>query len=267
MGINPYRSSKKDETARKYAADESLRQYIHLHYSSDSDSGMPAEARGYAGKCARLVTDAAQRLGAPTGRALDLGCGVGGTTFHLARTYSSVLGMDVSASFIDAALQIKEEEGRPYYTVEEGEIKMQRLARLPPDVDVSRVDFKQADAMCLAPDLGSFDAVLVANVVDRLPAPASLLARLGGPRGLVRPGGILAVTSPYTWMQQYTPRDLWLGGLETPEGDVRSADMLKQHLESNFVLLKELEIPLALREHARKYEYIVSHATVWQHRQ
>ena len=191
---------------------------------------------------------------------------MGGISFELARSYARVLGIDVSATFIETAQQIQEEGSRPYYLIEEGEIKVERVAKLPPNVDAARVEFKQADAMCLAPDLGAFDAVLVANMIDRLPAPASLLARLGGPRGLVRPGGILAITSPFSWQQRFTPRDLWLGGHETNEGDVRSVDTIKKTLAENFELLHEQEIPLALREHARKYDYALSHASVWRHK-
>lgn len=227
---------------------------------------MPPTARDYTKKVAKLLTTAMAKTKAPSDRALDLGCGVGGTTFELARSYKRVLGLDVSATAIETAQQLQEEGERPYYMVEEGEIKAQRIASVPAGVDVRRVEFKQADAMGLAPDLGAFDGVLVANVLDRLSSPASLLARLGGARGLVRPGGLLAITSPFTWDQRYTPVDLWLGGRETNAGDVRSVDTLKAVLAENFTLLHEEELPLALREHARKYEYVVSYASVWQHK-
>jgi 2-polyprenyl-3-methyl-5-hydroxy-6-metoxy-1,4-benzoquinol methylase len=35
--------------------------------------------------------------------ALDIGCAVGGATFELARSFSHVLGIDYSQSFVDAA--------------------------------------------------------------------------------------------------------------------------------------------------------------------
>lgn len=266
MGQNPFRSTKKDETERKYQAEDALRQYIHLHYDSRDDRRVPAEAREYPQRLAKLVTDAAAATGAPTKRALDLGCSVGAASFELSRIYDKVLAMDISAGAIEAAQQLQEETQRPYFLIEEGEIKSPRVAKLPADVRPERIEFKVADAMCLPPDLGNFDAVLMANILDRLSAPGSLLSRVGGPRGLVRPGGILVVASPFTWLQKYTPRDLWLGGLETPEGDRRSLDALKETLSGNFKLLKETELPFVLREHGRKYEYVVAAATVWQHK-
>jgi 2-polyprenyl-3-methyl-5-hydroxy-6-metoxy-1,4-benzoquinol methylase len=150
--------------------------------------------------------------------------------------------------------------------VEEGDIKTNRVAKLPANVRPDKVEFKLGDALSLAPDMGTFDAVVAANIVDRLAAPAALLQRLGGPRGLVRPGGILLVASPFTWLEKYTPRELWLGGRETPEGDVHSMERLKKLLSPNFQLLKEGELPFVLREHSHKYEYVLTNVTVWKHK-
>ena len=50
------------------------------------------------------------------------------------------------------------------------------------------------------------DACLLANLLCRLPDPSACLARLSGPDGLVKPGGIAVVVSPYTWMEEHTPR-------------------------------------------------------------
>ena len=41
-----------------------------------------------------------------------------------------------------------------------------------------------------------------------------ILGRLGGPRGLVRVGGLVALFSPYSWLEQFTPREAWLGGFD-----------------------------------------------------
>lgn len=51
-----------------------------------------------------------QNQQASTGRALDLGCAVGGSTFALARGYGEVHGLELSEAFVDAAkaLQVRE---------------------------------------------------------------------------------------------------------------------------------------------------------------
>lgn len=265
VGTNPFRSSRRDEAERKYQAEEVLRQYVHLHYSDDAN--IPDAARSYVDTIASLVTDTARAHGVECDRALDVGCAVGGTSFALSREFESVLGVDISASFVEAAQQMQEEGALPYFVSDEGEMKQEATATLPVGAHPSRVEFKQMDVMCIPPDTGSFSAVLAANVLDRLSSPSTLLARLGGPRGLVRPGGILVVSSPYTWMEQYTPRDLWLGGVETPDGGRRSIDGIKQVLSQHFDHLDTVQVPLAIREHARKFEYVVSEATVWRHKE
>ncbi|EDQ91201.1 uncharacterized protein MONBRDRAFT_19935 [Monosiga brevicollis MX1] len=245
VGQNPFRSSNKDETERKYAADEVVRQYIHLHYGSGDE--LPAEARAY-----------------PTRRALDIGCNVGGVAFALAERFPEVLGYDINSNAIETAQEIQETGSLQSYVREEGDIKMHFTAT--PSHQSSRVSFKHGDALCLPPDLGNFDAVVVANVLDRLSSPGSLLGRLGGARGLVKPGGLLFVSSPFSWMERYTPKDLWLGGRETFDGEVSSIDTLHASLNDNFELLEVMDMPFMLREHARKFEYVKAYATVWRHR-
>jgi hypothetical protein len=53
----------------------------------------------------------------------------------------------------------------------------------------ARVSFRQMAPSCLAPDLGSFDVVVVTGVLDRCVAPRAPLGRMGGVHPLVKPGG------------------------------------------------------------------------------
>ena len=61
----------------------------------------------------------------------------------------------------------------------------------------------RGDACNLPLDIGQFDCVLAANLVDRLHTPQSFLDRLSS---LVAPGGILVITTPYSFMTEFTPR-------------------------------------------------------------
>ena len=74
------------------------------------------------------------------------------------------------------------------------------------------------------------------------------------------------IVSPYTWMDEHTPRDAWLGGYRTADGAaVHSDETLRRVMaELGFRLLGEEDMPLLIREHARKYQFIVSHAMVFQ---
>ncbi len=105
----------------------------------------------------------------------------------------------------------------------------------------------------------------MANLLCRLPSPKALLGRLSGPLGLVKPGGLLAIFSPYSWLESFTPPEAWLGGYEKDGQPIHSATALGALLRAEgFDLLREAEVPLVIREHARKYQYIVTHAMLWR---
>ena len=83
--------------------------------------------------------------------------------------------------------------------------------------------------------------------------------------GLVKPGGLLAIFSPYSWLEAFTPPEAWLGGYEQDGEAVTSAAALKAFLTAQgFALRRVADVPLVIREHARKYQYIVTHAMLWQ---
>ena len=56
---------------------------------------------------------------------------------------------------------------------------------------------------CNLPQLGQFGCVLAANLICRLPDPLPFFLRL---RSMVVEGGIVVITSPYSWLEHYTPK-------------------------------------------------------------
>jgi hypothetical protein len=72
------------------------------------------------------------------------------------------------------------------------------------------------------------------------------------------------VASPFTWLEEFTPRDAWLGGTVRDGCAIRSEDGLRAVLEGEFSLIEAHDMPFLLREHARKFEYVVSRVTIWQ---
>lgn len=252
-----------------YEAQQMVADYLLLHYAA-AEVQMPwacgpQAATGFPQRCAQWLLDGAERYGVTPRRALDVGCAVGGASFALARTFDEVLGVDLSRAFIDAARQLQQHGELDYFEREEGELGRTAQARIAADIERSRVHFRQADACSLPAELVDYDAVLLANLLCRLPSPRALLARLGGPRGLVRVGGLLALFSPYTWLEQFTPPPAWLGGYTRDGAALHSADALKALLSAEgFELRREEEVPLVIREHRRKYQFIVTHGLLWQ---
>lgn len=242
------------ETAR--AVDE----YLQFHYASDAEL-MPYEARvaptaalAFARRCADLAAKAAKGRS----RALDIGCAVGGMSFHLASNFQSVVGIDFSHAFVAMAKEMKQTGSHDYQAKIEAMIMETRTATVSPlNVDRSRVWFEQGDACALRDDLGTFDAVLAANLLCRLPEPMAFLDRI--PR-LLNPGGVVVLVSPYSWLEEYTDKDKWLGGRDGRQ----SFDVLSDIMSARgFSLVDRRDMPFLIRDHARKFQWGCSDATIW----
>jgi len=186
-------------------------------------------------------------------RALDLGCAVGRSSFELARFVPKVVAIDFSRSFIRAANQLQKKGMIKFRLLEEGNTTQTVVARVPPKIDRARVSFRKGDALHLPKNLGSFDLVLAANLIDRLPDPKMFLAKLLP--NLVSPKGHILLTSPYTWTSEYTPKSKWFQD---------SFATLKKLLRPHFRLIHRQHLPFVLREHRRKFQYTFADATLWQ---
>lgn len=66
----------------------------------------------------------------------------------------------------------------------------------------TRVQFTIGDA-CSLPQLGQFGCVFGGNLVCGLHDPVKFLNRIPS---LLVPGGVLVLTSTYTWHKDYTPK-------------------------------------------------------------
>lgn len=111
-------------------------------------------------------------------------------------------------------------------------------------------------------ETGQFDAVFASNLLCRLPEPAKFLDDV---ERFVRPGGVLALVSPYSWLEEYTAKDKWIGAVRDDQGKpVDSFSVIARHLDANFELVKRQDYPFLIREHERKYQWGVSDGTFWR---
>jgi putative 4-mercaptohistidine N1-methyltranferase len=240
-----------------YDTDAALAQYLLFHYGTPEQiSPLLPEARGACGFPVRCVAEPLRGLELPRRtRALDLGCAVGRSSFELARSFAEVAGIDFSPRFIAAAEAMGKRREAVVRVPREGALEDEVRLELPRDLPVENVRFEQGDACNLRGNLGAFDLVLMANLIDRLPDPARCLARLPA---LVAKDGALVITSPYTWLEEYTPREKWLAGAE---GTLAA---LKKILAPDFEFLRALDLPFLIRDHRRKYQWSVAEASVWR---
>jgi len=238
-------------------------EYLLFHYGEPHevlpwDFG-PASALSYAVQCVSECVDASSLP--QNARALDVGCAVGRSTFELARYCAEAIGIDYSRRFVQVAAALASNGTFSYERTDEGALTTRLLASVPADIARGRASFEHGDAQALRASLGSFDVVLAANLIDRLVEPALFLTRLPE---LVREGGQLVITSPYTWLEDFTPREKWLGGFIA--GTVRrtTLDGLCAALSAHFDLVCTKNLPFLIREHARKYQWSVAQASIWR---
>jgi putative 4-mercaptohistidine N1-methyltranferase len=232
-----------------YETKRLLDEYLLFHYGSDQEvmpwTFGPKEALGFAIRTVQDLLDSA----ADKGTALDLGCAVGRSSFELAARGYEVCGIDYSHSFIEAAQRLQAGEALAYDRLDEGSQHTPLMAKAVS----GRVTFEQGDAMNLRADLGSYDVLHAANLLCRLTEPQRLIERLPA---LVKPGGQLLLTTPCTWLADFTPPKNW------PQGSTR--DWLRERLSEHFTQELERDVPFLIREHARKYQWSVAWGTRWR---
>ncbi len=246
-----------------YETDRAVAEYLLFHYGSREQTlsydGGPVGALEFPVRC---VTECVETsLLAAEACALDLGCAVGRASFELARICSRVVAIDYSKRFIAVAGLLRATGKMDFSFVEEGEITCTGTARVPEEIDRERVAFEEGDATDLRADLGTFDVVLMANLIDRLAEPLRCLRRL--PQ-LVKPRGQLIIISPYTWMTEFTPRENWLGGYGRAGQPFRTLEALREILAPDFEWVSAKDLPFLIREHARKYQWSVAEASIWR---
>lgn len=246
-----------------YESSRGVSEYLLFHYGNPEhifefpEFSFP-QWTAYPVRCIELGFSPA-RMNPQTGhpsRALDLGCAVGASTFELAKYHDEVIGIDYSQAFIDSAQKLKRLGQVEFDIPVEGEISRRTKAHIPSSVDRSRVHFEQGDATNLRSNIGKFDTIFAGNLVDRLPDPKSFLASLAN---LAHPGAQLILTSPYTWMHEYTPREKWLTTQNQP-----TFQAIHPILNPFFDLVDNFNIPFVLREHRRKFQLTLAHASIWR---
>lgn len=68
-------------------------------------------------------------------------------------------------------------------------------------------------------------------------------------------------------IEEFTPKSKWLGGFQDPatKEQRRAKDKLEEIMDGlGFEKIHDEEMPVIIREHQRKYQYIISEATGWR---
>jgi len=243
-----------------YESDRLLSEYLEFHFGRTYFA-----VANYPKVIADIAILAAQKSKL-FGKALDLGCAVGRTAYELSKHFAEVAGVDFSARFINAAVQLQTQQKIKYALVAEGEIcdyyECTLSAMGVSSQQADRIHFSQGDACNLHAHLTGFDLIVASNLIDRLYDPAMFLQQIHQRLNLQ---GILVISSPYTWLEEHTEKNRWLGGIKVNGENVTTLDKMKLILKEHFVLLQEpQDVPFVIRETQRKFQHSIAQVTVWQ---
>ena len=100
------------------------------------------------------------------------------------------------------------------------------------------------------------------NLIDRLPDPAAFLNSIGS---FLEPQGVLILTSPYSWLEQFTPKEKWVGGYLENGKPVSTNEGLARILsKASFSELCPTEdIRFSIKDNEWVYQYTLACATFW----
>ena len=186
---------------------------------------------------------------------VEVGCGVGADLRLLRRFVRRVIGLDMAPCAVRCANAQLAGQRVPRYRRLEGRSYAQTTAwQLPP---LSGWLVAVGDALGLPLCEEAADVVLALNLLDNVADPVGLLRGLSA---LLKPGGLLIVSSPFAWRDDLTPPESQLGGGTIPAlVELGSAVAVAAILAGQTPLAPELdlevlatsEVPWELEDHAR----------------
>lgn len=243
-----------------YEKDDVVSQYIEFHYNK-GHFGVGNFPVACVNAVATYVKDR------QTQRALDIGCAAGRSSFELARLYDQVDAVDLSVRLIEPPANLQKSGVQRYVVPDEGELVSYREVQLS-DFDgyssvQDKISFLQGDACNLASKFTDYDLVFAGNLIDRLYDPEKFLRTI---QARIRPGGLLVIISPYTWTEEHTPREKWLGGFKANTGENHTTlEGIRDILAPGFEMIDTpREIPFVMRETTRNFTHSVSEMSVWE---
>ena len=142
-----------------YESERAVNEYLLAHYGDQSDQMPydfgPKDGSNFSGYLAQLCIE--KRKGMKNGRALDVGCAVGGLTFRLTPGFNEVVGIDYSQHFVDAANKMKADGQMNFTILKQGDIFEPRTTSFPKGIDRSKASFEHGDACNLNKSLGKLE--------------------------------------------------------------------------------------------------------------
>jgi len=234
-----------------YEDETVLKQYLDFHFGEGHfDEG------NYPTRCAKLCMDVVEKLGIAKNDALELGGGPGRAAMELSRHFKHVEGSDFSSLFVNTGNKLLADGALRW-----GEGSTTSLESL--GIKGDNVRLRKLNAMEL-PQGEEYDMICAFNLVDRLPKPRSFLDEC---TAKLRKGGLLAVSSPYTWLETFTPKEHWIGAYKYGDNDAPDTlSALREELTARGFeeAAPAQDVPFVIPESPRLFQRTVAQISFWQ---
>jgi len=237
----------------EYKDQHTLKMYEHLHYPelynsleiTSTNNCYPVECANKCIEFVKLYSKSKLNLSA-----LDLGGGIGRTALELIKSplFDKVVGSDYSDVFVTKSISILDE------------LKTNNFLSIPND-KLDNISFLKIDACNLPTDI-KYDLIFGGNLIDRLPNPTQFLTTVSS---ILNENGILILTSPYTWLPEYTPKNKWIGGFFKDGEEYTTYDGLKNILNNYFdeIIISDNKIYFSIKESDNSYQSSCAEITYW----
>ncbi len=142
--------------------------------------------------------------------ALDIGCAVGRLAFELSKTYSHVIGIDTSKTFIEKARELLIKKRLDFDLIIEGHMTEERSCNFDGQWNYDGMEFIVADALALPFPKRLFSTVTSVNILEKVPDPLQHLIEAN--RVLCEKDSMFVFSDPFTWDESVMDAEYWLGG-------------------------------------------------------
>jgi len=238
-----------------YETDTSTSQYCDFHYG-DEYFGV----KNFPKNSVELLIPFIKNIN--TKKVLDLGCSVGRSSFEFSNHFEEVVAIDYSHKFVEVAQNLQQSVQIDYNVTLEGHITEKRsidLKTLGLAQNKDNIKFSQGDAQNLDVSFNNFDLIYCSNLIDRLQDPRVFLKDI---QSRLSENGILVLLSPYTWLEEYTVKENWLGGYSENGQDIYTLETLKKEL-STLELAQCIDVEFVIKETNRKFQHTISQMSIW----
>ncbi len=194
------------------------------------------------------------------GLALDIGCSVGRLSFEMSKFHRNVVGVDTSFSFIESARRLLLEKNVNFDMTIEGMITERKECGLNGDWRYDRVEFIVADALALPFPGSNFNTVCSVNILEKVPNPAGHLMEVN--RVLTETAGRFIFSDPFSWDENVSHPDSWIGGSNDGPNPGRGAAAMYRLMTSDKNLFNP---PLEIVEEGNVSWKIRKTENLWEH--